>query len=162
MSDSTRVYAYKGDSISHSDHRTILQLRAGPTTPLEIVRVAVTWASANDIMNRVDMTRESAPTTMDTVDIEAIPLVIGDPQARLAVGAVTDSGRRPTTEDGTFTDILFWRYVYGPASLDWTLLEEERIVVPPDGLIALRVSNGTSIGGSSAARAFIYFREIAV
>ena len=134
MTQYTGVYKIS-QKITVTTAITLLQIKAGATNPLEILRASVTNGSVevSDTMH-IKLLRKSAAATVTSLT----PLLL-NPQYPVAkaVGGTAATGHTATVE-GTDTDIMDeegnnvlngYRYLPVP---------EERIIVPAAGFIALR------------------------
>ena len=130
----SRVYVIN-DSRAVSTAITILQIKAGAATSLEIVRAWVTQESSTvSAQTAIQLNRKSAAATVTSLT----PLIV-EPNtgAAAAVGGTAATGRTATAE-GTDTDVIVregfnvlngWLYLPVP---------EERIVVTGGGILGLK------------------------
>lgn len=133
---------------------SIIQIKAGATTPLIILRAAVTQrSSTTSAQTAIQFVRKSAAGTVTSFT----PLKLRPSDAAAdAVGGTAATGITASAE-GTDTDILVregfnllngWLYVPVP---------EERILVPPAGIIALKFPAAPA---SATYDAYIIFQEL--
>lgn len=122
------VYSAIMEAQTVSTAITILQVTAAATHSLRIHRAWVTSTSTTSAGQRIQLLRKSATATVTAVT----PLPLGN------YLAVTSSAGRNASAEGTDGNILIadnfnvvngWLYLPVP---------EERIIVPPSGIIALK------------------------
>jgi hypothetical protein len=154
------VYVVTFPATSVSAVKTLLQIKAGSATPLELLRawIAVTTTPAVDSQQEVEILRKSAAATVTSFT----PLVVG-PRSNTAVvaaaaGSTTGTGNNASAE-GTNGDILYpdafnmksgWLWLPGSP--------EERIQVEGGGIIALRLS--VAPPAATSFKAGFVFREL--
>ncbi len=133
---------------------TILQLKAGANTPLEILRasVAQTGLSAS-AMQAVNLLRKTAAATVTA--FTALKNNPNDPAAG-AVGGTAATGYTATVE-GTDGDILVAGAFNVLNGWEWLPTPEERITVDAAGILALKFPAAPT---SAAWKAAIWFREL--
>lgn len=129
---------------------TVLQLTAPSTMVVEILSASATQStSVTSAAAEIALVRKSATAT-GTTALTPLKLQPGGP-------AVSSTGARTATGEGTDGDLLIgegfnilngWSYVPVP---------EERIFVPPSGIIALKF---TAAPTSATWKTRIVFREI--
>ena len=130
-----RVYSVRMDRVSVSTAITILQIKAG-ANPLWLLRAWCAQSSLTTIAEQtIQINRKSGAATVTAFT----PLKVGSDAdaAALAVGGTAATGTNASAE-GTDTDVLY------PDSFNildgwlWLPVEEERIFVPPAGIIGLK------------------------
>lgn len=133
---------------------TILQVKAGATSALEVLRAwCTTYGVDTDDRMRLQLLRKSAAAT-----VTSLTPVLMDPsdQAAKAVGGTAATGHTATAE-GTDTDILIDEGASVLAGWTWLPTPEERILVPAGGIIAMKSALTVT---STAAAYGIIFREL--
>jgi hypothetical protein len=141
-------YAARMDNVSVSTAITILQVTAPSTAVLEIIRAWCSGATTTSASQRIQLLRKTAAAT-GTTAVTPAPL-----DGSAAAGAT--SGRNATGEgtDGTvliediFNVVVGWLYLPVP---------EERIWVPPSGVIAIKFPAAPAATNFTAG---IAFREL--
>lgn len=149
-----RRYVIKHDDISVSTAISIIQLKSGASSISRILRAWVTQKTlTTNAYQRVQIVRKSGAATVTAFT----PLLVdpGDGAAK-AAGSTSGTGITASAE-GTDTDILIneafsilngWLYLPVP---------EERIIVPPAGIIALKFPSAP--GSAMNVSAGILFEE---
>lgn len=130
-----KVYVVNNLNVSISTAITIIQIKAGATTPLWLVRVALNQrASTTSAQDRVMIVRKTAAATVTSFT----PLLYdGTDGAAAAVGGTTSTGITATAE-GTDGDILVDRPFNVLNGFEWIPTQLEMIKVPAAGFIALK------------------------
>jgi len=134
--------------------KTILQIKAGAASALEILRASITntTVDASD-SGEAQILRKSAAAT-----VTSFTPLLWDPadQAAKAVGGTAATGHTATVE-GTDTDILVAEGFNVLNGWLWLPTPEERIIVPQGGIIGLKtavtITSATLLG-------IMVFREI--
>lgn len=130
-----KVYTVNSLNTTISTAITIIQIKAGATTPLWLVRAVLTMrGSVTSAQERVQIVRKSAAATVTS----ATPLLLdeGDDAAD-AVGGTSATGITGTAE-GTDTNILVDRGFNVLNGFEWIPTPLEMIKVLPAGIIALK------------------------
>ena len=133
--------------------KTLIQVKAGALTPLELLRAEIsqTTTETSDTGEFV-IRRKTAAATVTT----ATPLLYnGIDAAADAVGGTAATGTNASVE-GTDGDILYQRGFNVLNGHTWLAVPEERIIVPAAGMIAL-ISNATI--SSATLVAHLVFKE---
>src|SRR5262245_32137013 len=101
----SRVYKVALSAVSVSSAITLIQLKAGATVPLQLVRATISQSSSTtSTQQRVQINRKSAAATVTS----STPVILGpvtDPAAS-AVGGSSATGTNASAE-GTDSGILF-------------------------------------------------------
>lgn len=135
----------QGDVYTLRSHATInsaisiLQLKAGANNGFQILRGSVTqYGSTTSVQEEIEIVRKSGAATVTTA-VNGTSLLFRDPnQASASLTLGTTSTGITATGEGTDSDVLLreafnvlngWIYIPVP---------EERIYVPPGGIIALK------------------------
>ena len=135
--------------------KTLLQIKAGATTPLEILRASITNATVDASDSGVaQILRKSAAATVTS---QTAKLFDGSSTAADAVGGTAATGDTASAE-GTDGDVLIEEGFNVLNGFLWLPTPEERIIVPAAGFIALK-SDVTIT--SATLRAVMVFRELA-
>jgi hypothetical protein len=149
------VYSVHASIAAVTTAKTLLQIKAGASTPLEILRA---WCTNGDVtaddQMEIQLIRKSAAAT-----VTSFTPILFDPsdQAAKAVGGTSATGYNASAE-GTDGDIV-WREAASVLA-GWIYLPtpDERAMVAPGGIIAMKsnitVASMTMICG-------IIFRELA-
>ena len=148
------VYSVHASIATITTAVTLLQIKAGSASALEILRAWITngTASADDIFE-AQILRKTAAATVTSFT----PLLF-DPsdQAAKAVGGTAATGHT-ATDEGTDGNILVREAASILAGWTWLPTPEERIVVPQGGFIALK--SGITITSATLVCGMI-FREL--
>lgn len=143
---SSRVYCINVTRLAVTGAITLMQIKAGASTPLQLLRCAGAQSSSTTSTQlSVQINRKSAAATVTPF----VPLLLGpadDPAAKAVSGAAA-TGTNASAE-GTDTDVL-WQDVFNYVPLGWLWLpsEKERIHVPPAGIVGCKfpVAPATSV-----------------
>lgn len=148
-------YAVQMTAVSVSGAISLIQIKAGANSGLEIVRASVGQSNlTTSAMQRVQLIRKSAAATVTS--FTPILLAPNDSAAQ-AVGGTSATGTNASAE-GTDGNILIadvfnilngWMYLPVP---------DERIVVAPGGIIALKFP--APPGAAITVSATVVFREL--
>lgn len=135
---SSRVYAVNITRVDVTGAITLMQVKAGASTPLQILRCAGGQSlSVTSTQQPIQINRKSGAGTVTAFT----PLLLGpadDPAAK-AVGGTSATGVNASGE-GTDTDVL-WQGVFNIVGEGWLYLpgEKERIFVPPGGILGVKL-----------------------
>ena len=135
--------------------KTLIQIKAGAITPLEILRASITNISvdASDSGSAI-ISRKSAAATVTSYT----PLLWdGSSGAADAAGGTAATGHTATVE-GTDGDVLVDEGFNVLNGWLWLPTPEERIIVPGAGFIALRTATTIT---SATLKGVLVFRELA-
>ena len=149
------VYSVHASIAAVTAAKTLLQIKAGSATPLEILRVWLENGSVEvDDTMEVQLLRKLAGAT-----VTSFTPILFEPsdQAAKAVGGTSATGHTATAE-GTDGDILIREGASILAGYTWLPTPEERILVPPGGIIALKTALTVN---SMVMICGIIFRELA-
>jgi hypothetical protein len=144
-------YSFSFDNQAVSTAITIIEVAAPSTAILEIIRAWVTCATSAvaSAMNRVELLRKSATITGTASPPAIIPLAAdgasGATQKWKATGEGTDGS---IILPDNFNTLNGWIYFPVP---------EERIIVPPSGIIAIKFPGAPTSANYSAG---IIWREL--
>ena len=132
---------------------TILQIKAG-AVPLELIRAMLSQkSSTTSTQERIQIVRKSVAATVTSIT----PAQVNNPNdpAALAVGSTSGTGRTGSAEgtDGTILVDDAFNILNGWL---WLPTPDERIWVPPSGIIALKFPLAPA---SQAWNAALYFKE---
>ena len=149
------VYSVVGSTATLTTAKTLIQIKAGAATSLEILRawISQTTSETSDT-SEAQVLRKSATATVTSFT----PLLfeVSD-QAAKAVGGTSATGINASGE-GTDGDILIREGFNVLAGWTWLPTPEERIFVEPAGFIGLKfnvnISSATLVYG-------MIFRELA-
>lgn len=150
-----RTYKVTLDDVSVTGAITLVQLKAGSTAPLVLLRA---WCSQRTLTSsaqqRVQIVRKSGAATVTS----ATPLLLdpGD-AASAAVGGTSATGINATAE-GTDGDILYHDNFNVLNGWLWVPVPEERVIVPPAGIIGLKFP--TAPGSAMNVSAGLIWGEI--
>lgn len=147
------VYTVNRLAVSTSTAITIIQVKAGSTRPLEIVRASC-WQSSSttNAYARIQLLRKSAAATVTSVT----PLLFSaNYPAADAAGGTAATGITATAE-GTDGDVLIEECFSILSGWLYSPVPEERIYVPPAGIIALKFPAAPT---SATYSAQVVFRE---
>ena len=133
---------------------TLIQIKAGSTHAVRLLRAWLNQSSTTtSARQRIQIARKTAAATVTSFT----PIKLGASAAAAAIGGTSATGYNASAE-GTDGDILLpdafdlvvgWEKVWVP---------EERIVVPPGGIIAMTLP--AAPGGSTTFSGGIVFDEI--
>ena len=122
-------------NVSVSAAISLLQLKAGATTPLQLLEARISQSSSTtSTQQRAELVRKSVAAT-----VTAFTALLENPAdaAAAAVGGTAATGTNASAE-GTDTDILLlWDFNILNGLL-WLPAPEDRIWVAPAGMIALK------------------------
>lgn len=138
-----RLYKVQNLAATITTAITIIQVKAGPTNPLWIVRFFIGQRnSAASVMERVQLLRKTGAATVSSFT----PLLTDqdDPAAK-AVGGTTATGINGTAE-GTDSDILVSRPFNIQTGYEFIPTSIEQYKVQPGGIIALKFPNAPASG----------------
>ena len=146
-----RVYVVNNLNVVISTAITIIQIKAGATTPLYLVRASLAQRlSTTSAQERVIIVRKTAAATVTS----ATPLLYdGTDSAAAAVGGTTSTGITASAE-GTDGDILVDRPFNVLNGFEWIPTPMEMIKVPAAGFIALKFPNAPASATWSAQMVF--------
>jgi len=150
---SGQVYVVKNGGVIIATAITIVQIKAGASNPLELLRVVISQGlSESSTQEQVQILRKSVAATVTS----ATPLLL-DPesQAAGAVGGTAATGITGTAE-GTDGDILVDDGFNILNGWVWLPTPEERIKVDAGGIIAFKFPIAPA---SATFRAAMYFQE---
>jgi hypothetical protein len=154
---SSRVYKVALSAVSVTGAITLIQVKAGATVPLQIIRATVSQSSSTtSTQQRVQINRKSAAATVTS----ATPVLLGpvtDPAAS-AVGSTSGTGTNASAE-GTDTGLLFedvFNYLNG-----WVFLPtpKEYLFVDAAGILGLKLP--AAPGSAVTLVANLVFEELA-
>jgi hypothetical protein len=131
----TGVYNVTMNAVSVSGAITLLQIKAGTSRAVEIMRAWVSQsASTTSAQQRIQINRKSAAATVTSFT----PLVInGGAVAANAAGGTSATGTNASAE-GTDSDILIMDAFNVLNGWLWVPTPEERITVPAGGIVGLK------------------------
>lgn len=147
------VYVVNLRNVSISTAITIAQIKAGATTPLELIRAQLSQrGSTTSAQERIAIVRKTVAATVTTFT----PLLLdpGDTAAQ-AVGGASATGTQASGE-GTDGDFLVDEGFNVLNGWLWLPTPEERIWVPATGIIALKFPTAPAAQNWFAE---LYFRE---
>lgn len=150
---SQKTYVVTNGGVVISTAITILQIKAGASNPLELIRAQISQGlSETSTQEQVQILRKSAAATVTSVT----PLLL-DPesQAAAAVGGTAATGKTATVE-GTDGDVLVDDGFNILNGWLWLPVPEERIRVDAGGIIAMKFPVAPA---SATYRATMVFRE---
>lgn len=142
------IYAARMDNISVSTAITILQVTAPATAVLELIRAWVSGNTTTSAGQRIQLLRKSAAAT-GTTAVTPAPL-----DGSAAAGST--AGRNATGE-GTDGTVLYEDMFNVVSGWLWLPVPEERIWVPPSGVIALKFPAAPAATNFTAG---IVYREL--
>lgn len=141
-------------SVTTSTAITIIQIKAGATNPLEIIRVSVNQSdSTTSAQTGIRILRKSAAATVTSFT----PLVGQAAAAAAAVGGTSATGITATAE-GTDGDILIDEGFNALNGFLYLPVPEERILVPAAGIIGIKFPVAPA---SALWKAQVIFGELA-
>lgn len=149
-----RVYSVRMIKVAVTGAITLLQIKAGATTTLKMMRA---WCSQSNqtssVMQDIVILRKSVAATVTSF----IPLLLdpGD-AASAAIGGTSATGTNASGE-GTDGDELVPDNFNVLNGWLWVPTPEERIIVPPSGIIGLKFP--TAPGSSMTVSAGFLFGE---
>jgi len=150
-----RTYKVTLDNVAVTTIKTLIQLKAGTTVPLVLLRA---WCSQNSLtssaMQRIQIVRKIAAATVTS----ATPLLLdpGD-STSAAVGGTSATGTNASAE-GTDGDILYHDNFNVLNGFLWVPVPEERIIIPPGGIVGLKLADAP--GSSMTTSAGLVWGEI--
>lgn len=147
MADYAAIGSLIHDNVSVSTAITILELTAPATRALEVLEVWVDFATTSSAAQRVAILRKTAGITGTSVT----------PQAMTA-SSVASTGKRTATAEGTDGALLYQRAVNVLNGFYWLPVPEQRIVVPPSGIVAIKFP--AAPGSAVNVTAGLVFAEI--
>src|SRR5260221_503488 len=130
------VYVVGDQNRTISTAITILQIQAGATSPIELIRASLSQrGSTTSAQERVQIVRKTAGATVTPL----VPLPMNAPRdpGSSAISSTTGTGRTGTGE-GTDGDVLVDDGFNVLNGWLWLPTPEERISVPASGWIALK------------------------
>jgi len=153
----SRLYKVTLSAVSISAAITLIQLKAGATVPLQIVRATISQSSSTtSTQQRAQINRKSAAATVTS----ATPIILGpvtDPAAS-AVGGTSATGTNASAEgtdtNTTFEDVFNYLngWVYLPTPKEYTFVDAT-------GIIGLKLP--AAPGSSVTLVANVLFEELA-
>lgn len=155
MSGNALSYIAQADIGAFTAIKTLIQIKAGVTFPIEILRAGVSFdnSQVSDTAEILLLIKSTA-ATVTSLTPEPLNQSLG-PVAK-AVGGTAATGHSASAE-GSDGAVLAPDFVNTLAGIVWLPTPEERIIIPAAGIIALK---SNQIITSAAARAFIVFREL--
>jgi hypothetical protein len=129
----SRVYAVALSAISVSAAISLIQLKAGATVPLQIIRATISQSSSTtSTQQRAQINRKSAAATVTS----ATPVICGpvtDPAASAAGGTSatgTNASAEGTDTNITFQDVFNYLngWVYLPTPKEYTFVDATAII----------------------------------
>lgn len=149
------VYVAKLPGVAVSTAITIVQIKAGAATPLEILRAHISQGlSETSTEERIQILRKTAAATVTSFT----PLKFdSNDRAADAAGGTAATGHTATAE-GTDGDVLIDEGFNILSGWTWIPTPEERIFVPAAGIIALKFPVAPA---SATWVAYLVFREFA-
>lgn len=151
----TGVYSVYMNAVSVSGAITLVQIKAGTSRAVEIMRATVAQsASSASAMQRIQINRKSAAATVTS--FTALAARMGDSAAD-AVGGTSATGTNASAE-GTDTNILIVDVFNVLNGWLWIPTPEERITVPAGGIIGLKFP--AAPGSALTITASMTFAEI--
>lgn len=148
------IYVVRNGAVTVSTAITVIQIKAGASNPLELLRVhASQRGSVTSVQERMQILRKTAAATVTS----ATPLKY-DPSAQAAgaVGGTSATGITATAE-GTDGDVLVDEGFNVLTGWTWLPTPEERILVPVSGIVALKFPNAPA---SQTWNFYTVFREL--
>ena len=147
------VYVAQADMASFTGNKTAIQVKAGASVAVEILRAWVSqYTLDSDDRFNVRLLRKTAAATVSS--LTPVLLSPGD-QAAASVGGTSATGFNASAE-GTNGDTVLTDGASALAGWLYLPVPEERIIVEPAGIIALHVSAVTSASYVCG----VVFREI--
>lgn len=153
----SRVYTVSMTRVAVTAAITLLQLKAGATVPLQVIRAVIGQSSSTtSTQQSVQFNRKSSAATVTSFT----PLINGpvtDPAAS-AVGGTSATGTNASSE-GTDTNILVqdvWNYLNG-----WLYLPTPKEYLFVDAATILGLKFPVAPGSSVTITADIHFEELA-
>lgn len=127
-----RVYEVSMNGVSVSTGITIVQLVAGSSSVLTILRA---WCSQSNLTSSTQQTIEIVRKSVAATVTAFTPLLLdpGDAASNMAAGTGTNA-----TVEGTDTNVVYRDNFNILNGWLWIPVPEERIIVPPSGIIALK------------------------
>jgi hypothetical protein len=143
-------YVVRMDAVSVSTAITLVQVTAPATGTLEVVRYSIEQSNlTTNAMQRVQLLRKSAAATVTS--FTPVPMAAGMPAAGASAGHTASS-------EGTDSTIIHGRSFSWLAGYEWVAMdEEERIIVPASGIIALKLP--AAPGSATTITATLTFKE---
>jgi hypothetical protein len=151
MAASSGIYSVHGDAQTVSTAITILELTAPATGALEIIRAWVSQASSTtSAMNRIQLLRKTATVTSAASAPTPVPAQVGQAASGITVKwkATAEGTDGVIYQDDAFN--ILSGYLYLP-------VPEERIWVPPSGIVALKFPGAPTSANYSFG---FVFREV--
>jgi hypothetical protein len=134
---------------------TLVQIKAGTVGAVELLRA---WCSQSNsttsTMQRITILRKSTAATVTS----GTPLLINGSQAAKAVGGTSATGTNASNENSGDGDVLYPDVFNILNGWLWVPTPEERIIVPPSGMIGLKFM--TAPASSLTINAGFVFGEI--
>jgi hypothetical protein len=151
----TGVYTAYMNAVSVSGAITLVQVKAGTSRAVELLRVSVSQSgSTSSTMQRIQINRKSAAATVTS--FTSLAMRNGDSAAD-AVGGTSATGTNATVE-GTDTNILIVDTFNILNGWLWVPVPEERITLPAGGIIGVKFP--AAPGAALTVTASIVFAEI--
>lgn len=151
----TGVYIAYMNAVSVSGAITLVQVKAGTSRAVELLRVSVSQSgSTSSTMQRIQINRKSAAATVTS--FTSLAMRNGDSAAD-AVGGTSATGTNATVE-GTDTNILIVDTFNILNGWLWVPVPEERITLPAGGIIGVKFP--AAPGAALTVTASIVFAEI--
>lgn len=151
----TGVYTVYMNAVSVSAAITLVQIKAGTSRAVEIIRASVGQsASTTSTMQRIQINRKSAAATVTS--FTALASTNSSPAAD-AVGSTSATGTNASAE-GTDSNVLIVDTFNIVNGWLWVPTIEERITVPAAGIIGLKFP--AAPGSAITVVASITFGEI--
>jgi hypothetical protein len=151
----TGVYTAYMNAVSVSGAITLVQIKAGTSRAVELLRVSVSQSgSTSSTMQRIQINRKSAAATVTS--FTSLAMRNGDSAAD-AVGGTSATGTNATVE-GTDTNILIVDTFNILNGWLWVPVPEERITLPAGGIIGVKFP--AAPGAALTVTASIVFAEI--
>jgi hypothetical protein len=149
-----RTYSVRMNNVAVTGAITLVQIVAGSTSILRILRA---WCSQSNqtssVMQRIQINRKSGAATVTS--FTPLQFDPGD-AASAAVGGTSATGTNASAE-GTDTDVDVADNFNVLNGWLWVPTPEERIIVPPSGIIGLKFP--TAPGSSMTVSAGFIFGE---
>lgn len=143
-----RVYSVAMQAVSVSSAITLLQIKAGSTGALQLLRVRISQSNqTSSAMQRAQILRKTAAATVTSYTPKLYDP--GDAAAQ-AVGGVAATGTNASVE-GTDGNVLYEETFNVLNGMLWIPTPEERIVVPASGFIAVKFADAPGAAMTTSA-----------
>lgn len=150
-----RIYTLSG-TVAASSAKILVQVRAGVSNAFEVIRATVVAVNATSSdQARVQLVRLTASATVTPVS----PRRLNSNDATCSSPGATNGNGINASTSGTEGDVLISEGFNVLAPWVWIpSCDEEKIILPPFGHLALKLDKATS--GSLSYAAQVYFAEL--